>query len=418
LLAVALLSGSAQFAAQATSASVEADVGRSSEMGATLPGAPTIGVASVGNAQVTIAFTAPAFTGGLAITGYGVVCDPGQITAAGSTAPIVVTGLANDTSYSCTVRATNAAGTGAPSPAVVVMPTSPVATVFAGSTNGGKRTAILLLQGGGTNCRLDTISFDAPAAEPPAGVSFPDGLFNFVTADCIPGSTLSFTLILPAPLPAGAKYWKYGPTSTEHSPHWYPLAALISGNTITYRITDGGVGDDDLAVNGVVAGVGGLGIGTVGTPLVPGALTATAGNGSVSLRWNVVVSATGYTIKRAVTRAGPYTSVSIKQASNGFVDKDIANGTTYFYSVSASNSAGESADSAQVQATPLGLVTACGVEPMTVPQTIPCPSEMAGTFVEKEVYVCSGTQWRSTGWRVTESTCTPRDFGSAAPTMF
>ena len=59
------------------------------------------------------------------ITSYNVVCDPGEISVAGSAPPIVVTGLANDTSYSCTVRATNVAGTGAPSTPIAAIPEEP-----------------------------------------------------------------------------------------------------------------------------------------------------------------------------------------------------------------------------------------------------------------------------------------------------
>jgi hypothetical protein len=39
-----------------------------------VPGAPTIGAATPGNTQATIAFTAPASNGGSAITGYTVTC--------------------------------------------------------------------------------------------------------------------------------------------------------------------------------------------------------------------------------------------------------------------------------------------------------------------------------------------------------
>jgi Fibronectin type III domain len=414
LLVVALASGSAQIAAQATSGSTQADPGGSSEVSATLPGAPTIDAATAGNNQLTLAFTAPAFTGGAIITGYNVVCDPGAISVSGSGPPIVVTGLVNDTSYRCTVRATNVAGSGAPSAPIAAIPRSPAVTAFAGSTANGARTVTLSMHGGGPTCRLETVSLDAPSAAPPTGVSFPEGVIKFVAADCGPGSILNFALTLSAPLPPGAQYWNYGRTTTDRSPHWYTLPAQIDGSTITYRIADGGLGDDDLAVNGIVAGTGGLGIGTLGAAPTPFGLTATAGNGSVSLRWNAVASATGYTVKRATAQAGPYTSVVTALSGNAFSDKSIANGTTYFYTVSAHNSEGDSADSAQVQVTPLAP-TGCGVEPVTEPQTAPCPPDMAGTYVEQETYVCDGTQWRSTGRRVTESTCTPLNSGSAPP---
>jgi hypothetical protein len=419
LLVVALLSGSAQFAAQATSATAEVDAARSSGEGTMLAPVPTIGAATAGNGQLTIAFAVSPSAEGETIL-YGVLCNPGGVTAVGLMPPIVVTGLSNGISYSCTVYAINAAGPSAPSAAVVATPRPPLVTIFAGSTAGGQRTATLSLHGGGPNCQLKRVRFDTPAVEPPVGVTFPDGLVDFVTAGCARGSTLTFSLISSLPLPSDARYWRYGRTSADHSLHWYPAAALISGSTITYSITDGGVGDDDLAINGTIASVGGLGIGTIALPLVPDGLTATPGDGSVSLRWNATRAATGYTVKRASAKAGPYISISTKQSSNAYTDQGRANGTTYFYSVSATNSGGESADSTQVQATPLApsQVAACGVEPMTVPRTVACPPEMAGAIVEQEVYVCNGTQWQSTGFRVKESMCTPLNLGSGPPTTF
>ena len=77
-----------------------------------LPGAPTIGAATAGDAQATVAFTAPASNGGAAITSYTVTSDPGGITATGTASPITITGLTNGTSYTFTVTATNDVGTG------------------------------------------------------------------------------------------------------------------------------------------------------------------------------------------------------------------------------------------------------------------------------------------------------------------
>jgi len=42
-------------------------------------------------------------------------------------------------------------------------------------------------------------------------------------------------------------------------PHWYILPASIAGNTATFTITDGGLGDDDLAANGSIVDQGGPG---------------------------------------------------------------------------------------------------------------------------------------------------------------
>jgi hypothetical protein len=87
-----------------------------STIAGTVPGAPTIGTATPGNAQVSVAFTAPAVTGGPAITSYTATSNDG-ITGTGSSSPVIVSGLTNGTPYTFTVKATNGIGTGAASAA-------------------------------------------------------------------------------------------------------------------------------------------------------------------------------------------------------------------------------------------------------------------------------------------------------------
>jgi hypothetical protein len=77
-----------------------------------VPGAPTIGTATKGNAEASVTFTAPVSDGGSAITGYTVTSSPGTITGTGTASPIIVVGLTNGTAYTFTVTATNANGTG------------------------------------------------------------------------------------------------------------------------------------------------------------------------------------------------------------------------------------------------------------------------------------------------------------------
>ena len=75
-----------------------------------VPGKPTVSSVSAGNAQVSVAFTAPS-NGGTGISSYTVTCT-GSLSASGSSSPIIVTGLSNGSSYSCTVTAANSAGSG------------------------------------------------------------------------------------------------------------------------------------------------------------------------------------------------------------------------------------------------------------------------------------------------------------------
>ena len=85
-------------------------------------------------------------------------------------------------------------------------------------------------------------------------------------------------------------------------------------------------------------------------PATPSGLQASPGNAQVSLAWAAGVT-TSYNVKRSTTTGGPYTKISSPTATN-FTDTGLANGTAYFYVVSALNSAGESANSAQASATP------------------------------------------------------------------
>uniref|UniRef100_E6XGC6 Outer membrane adhesin like protein n=1 Tax=Shewanella putrefaciens (strain 200) TaxID=399804 RepID=E6XGC6_SHEP2 len=92
-------------------------VSRTFTVNPVVPGVPTIGTATAGIAQATIAFTAPAFSGGSMITGYSVTANPGGATATGAGSPITLSGLTNGVSYTFTVSATNIVGTGASSSA-------------------------------------------------------------------------------------------------------------------------------------------------------------------------------------------------------------------------------------------------------------------------------------------------------------
>jgi hypothetical protein len=87
-----------------------------------VPGAPTIGTGTAGNAQATIAFTAPSSNGGSVIISYTATCN--GISATGNTSPITVTGLSNGVVNTCTVSATNSLGTGPASGTVMVTPSA------------------------------------------------------------------------------------------------------------------------------------------------------------------------------------------------------------------------------------------------------------------------------------------------------
>lgn len=93
-------------------------------------------------------------------------------------------------------------------------------------------------------------------------------------------------------------------------------------------------------------------------PKAPEGLAAAAGNSKVDLSWNTVAGATYYSVKRSLASGSGYTVISPRlDASQGvtavtYTDASVMNGTTYYYVVTATGAAGESASSAEASATP------------------------------------------------------------------
>lgn len=99
---------------------------------------------------------------------------------------------------------------------------------------------------------------DIPAGEMPAG-SMPYGLFDF-RVDGLPvnakhPAAVAVTFYFADPLPAGTKWYKYdsaGNAVVDFTDH-----VAINGNRVVVTLTDGGAGDGDGVVNGVIVDPGG-----------------------------------------------------------------------------------------------------------------------------------------------------------------
>jgi hypothetical protein len=88
--------------------------------------------------------------------------------------------------------------------------------------------------------------------------------------------------------------------------------------------------------------------------LLPGAptgLKAIAGNSQIFLTWNAPFGATSFNVKRATVSGGPYCVIA-NPVTTFFTDVNVTNDRAYYYTVSATNAIGESADSAQAKAIP------------------------------------------------------------------
>ena len=137
--------------------------------------------------------------------------------------------------------------------------TQTVRNAFTGASPSGQGDVGAEFSGGGENCHLTQAALVDPPAAPPPGYSFPHGLLRF-TLDGACTGPVTVQVTYPAALPAGATFWKYGRTAAEPAPHWYTLPAALAGASATFALTDGGLGDDDLAVNGSITDDGGVGV--------------------------------------------------------------------------------------------------------------------------------------------------------------
>ncbi len=89
-------------------------------------------------------------------------------------------------------------------------------------------------------------------------------------------------------------------------------------------------------------------------PPAPSGLAASAGDARVNLAWNAVSAADSYSVKRATSSGGPFATIATALTATAYADTTVANGTTYWYVVSAVNGGGESANSNSASATPTG----------------------------------------------------------------
>lgn len=124
--------------------------------------------------------------------------------------------------------------------------------------------------------------------------------------------------------------------------------------TLTATDSDGATGSDSVSIT-VIA---------VSAPSAPTNVTATPGDGEVTISWDSVPGATSYNIYWAKSTGVSKTNYEgkiedIKDITKtSYTHTGLTNGTTYYYVVIAENSYGESGDSAEISATPSATGTA------------------------------------------------------------
>ena len=130
-------------------------------------------------------------------------------------------------------------------------------------------------------------------------------------------------------------------------------------------------------------------------PAAPAMLLASPGDGAVPLRWQASFGANGYTVGRSEFSGGPYETIASGVTGSSYTDTSVVNGTTYYYTVTASNSAGTSGRSPMDSATP--------ARPMVNVATGGTASDSAGnaTQAKRAFDRNSLSQWLyvgTTGW--------------------
>ncbi len=291
--------------------------------------------ATAGNTSATVSWTAPN-NGGSPITSYTVTPEtpgnegtteltPVQVTGNPPATSVTITGLTNGTSYLFSVEATNAVNTGNPTDSNTVTPaTVPVAPTAVNAT-AGQGAAI--------------VTWAPPASDGGSAIT------GYTVVPYV-GSTAQSSLSVTA-----------SSTATSAT-----VPGLTNGTTYTFTVsaTNGvGTGPGSSPSNAVTPSVAAVPPGT------PYGVTATAGTGSITVGWaapsNGGSTITSYTVTPYIgSTAGTATVVTGNPAPTTATFAGLTNGTTYTFTVSATNGAGTGAASgASNLAAPEASAPAC-----------------------------------------------------------
>jgi fibronectin type 3 domain-containing protein len=270
----------------------------------TVPAAP-IGLAAVaGNAQITLNWTASSGATGYYVKRSTTTGGPYTQIATQAPANYINAGLTNGTKYFYVVSAYNSAGQSANSAEINATPVLPPPAAPAGlaATPGNAQVSLTWTASSGAtsyHVKRSTTSGTEAQISAPTATSYTDtGLTN------------------------GTKYF-------------YVVSAVNSG----------GESANSAEVSAAPTA-------PATPPATPTGLQATGGNAQVSLSWTASAGADSYNLKRSTTNGGPYSTAVASPTATSYTDTSLTNSTTYYYVVSAVNTAGQSANSAQASATP------------------------------------------------------------------
>ena len=266
-----------------------------------IPDAPTAASATYGNASATVNWTAPAFNGGSGITSYTVTSTPDSktCTATSTARSCVVTGLTNGTSYTFTVKATNVVGSSAESAATssVIPRTVPSAPNSVSGSFGDTKV---------------TVTWAVPVANGGAEISG----YRVVAS---PGSQSC---------------------TTDALTFTCDVTGLTNGTAYTFAVTaQNSEGSSSATTSAAVTPAT-----KPGTPAAPTVTSAT--NGAVALSVTAPANTGGAAFTSYLVTSNPEgKTCTATAATRACTVSGLTNGTTYTFSVTATNIAGTSASS-------------------------------------------------------------------------
>ena len=333
--------------------------------GGTTPDAPTSLVSTKGNGQISVAFSAPAFSGGLEITTYQYALSTDSYAtwtnrATGTTAsPLVITGLSNGTSYGVKLRAVNALGSGFASDAAtsVIPSTVPNAPTSVSGTPNGVTSS--------------TVSWTAPAN---TGSPRPDG------GSAITGYKVEYAL---SPY---SSYTVFN-ADTGNANTSIPVTGLTNGESYKFKVTAknaNGFGDasapSDVVVTNIVPGAPTIGTMTLSTTNTTDSLawTAPTANGGSAITGYVYQTTTndGSTFAGALATGSTATSKTFDPGYTATVTK---------VRVAAVNSLGTPGPYSEISAVGFGGWSSSAA---AIPKT-DCPLPTCSTCPEPTCAACN-----------------------------
>jgi hypothetical protein len=331
--------------------------------------APTGLTAGVGNGHVTLNWTA--VTGAADVLSYNIkraTMDGGTYTTIATNVGLISfadTNVSNGTTYYYVVSAVNSLGESSNSAAASVVPQ----TYYQVNSGGGTASPFMadaFFSGGtagSTSAAIDTSGVTNPA---PQAVYQTERWNNntYTFPNLLAGSSYKVRLHFAEIFynAAGIRVFNVSINGNQVLTNFDIFAATGAMNkAIVREFTVPANGSGQIAIQYIdIPGKDNAkssGIEILPLLAAPTGLTAAlTQNGQVKLSWVASTNATSYNVKQATVSGGTYTT-STNVTNLVYTSTSLVNGTLYYFVVSATNSFGESTNSAQVSARPVSTAS-------------------------------------------------------------